>query len=459
MPRQFITRQPRHFSPAVSLAALGIKVHRKRLLDPIRKLVRIAQKTVKDQPFDKLVDVLVTLLSGACGVVEVNTRLRPDPVVQRAWGRERCAEQSVAQQTLDACTEENVEQMQEALDEIFQRHSRSYRHPYEKEWLILDVDLTGMPCGKKAELATKGYFTTKRNRRGRQMGRVLASQYQEVVVDQLYSGTAHLSTSLRELVEAAEKTLALTPEKRRHTLIRMDAGGGTLDEINWLLSRGYGYHGKEFSWKRAEKLAKTVEQWIDDPVIPGRQVGWVTIEPEEYVRPVRRIAGRLRKKNGQWGYAVIISTVEPASVLRLTETAPDADDTALLLAYVRFYDQRGGGVETSFLEDKQGLGITKRNKKRFAAQQMLMLLGTLAHNLLIWARGWLAKDPDSPLRKVGIKRLVRDVLHTSGSVCFNEHHHICEVNLNPAAPWSKALLDPLRSLLASQHVAVNLDKT
>ena len=45
--------------------------------------------------------------------------------------------------------------------------------------------------------------------------------------------------------------------------------------------------------------------------------------------------------------------------------------------------------------DKQGLGITKRNKKRFEAQQMLVQLGALAHNVLVWAREWLA--PLAPL--------------------------------------------------------------
>jgi hypothetical protein len=47
------------------------------------------------------------------------------------------------------------------------------------------------------------------------------------------------------------------------------------------------------------------------------------------------------------------------------------DPVAVLLAYVYFYDPRGGGVETEFKEDKQGLGINKRNKKRFEAQQQL----------------------------------------------------------------------------------------
>ena len=48
------------------------------------------------------------------------------------------------------------------------------------------------------------------------------------------------------------------------------------------------------------------------------------------------------------------------------------------------------GVETEIKEDKQGLGTSKRNKKRFEAQYMLTLLEALAHNILIWTRQWLA---------------------------------------------------------------------
>jgi len=72
-------------------------------------------------------------------------------------------------------------------------------------------------------------------------------------------------------------------------------------------------------------------------------------------------------------------------------------------------------VETSFKEDKQGLGLTKRTKKRFAAHQMVLALGTLAHNVLVWARAWLA--PHVPaLAHDGLRRLVRDVFHMSGLI-------------------------------------------
>ena len=43
-------------------------------------------------------------------------------------------------------------------------------------------------------------------------------------------------------------------------------------------------------------------------------------------------------------------------------------------------------MEIEIKEDKQGLGTTHRNKKRFAAQQMVTQLEALAHNTLVWAR-------------------------------------------------------------------------
>src|SRR5437868_7307450 len=122
------TKTTRHFTGCASLAALGIKLKELDLFGPIRERVRIAQKTVKHTPIDKLYDALISLLAGAHGLVEINTRLRSDVGLQRAFGRTACAEQSVVQETLDACTAENVTQLQQGLDEIFREHSQSFQH-------------------------------------------------------------------------------------------------------------------------------------------------------------------------------------------------------------------------------------------------------------------------------------------------------------------------------------------
>ncbi len=74
--------------------------------------------SVKHSPSDKLYDAFISLLTGAHGLVEINTRLRSDPVLKAAFGRTACAGQSLVQQTLDACTAENVKQMEQAMDMI-----------------------------------------------------------------------------------------------------------------------------------------------------------------------------------------------------------------------------------------------------------------------------------------------------------------------------------------------------
>ena len=119
-----------HSSPCASLAAIGAQLQSLDLFGPIRQTVQIAQKTVKYTPADKLYDAFITILAGAHGLVEVNTRLRADLALQRAFGRSGCAEQSVVQETLDHATAANVTQLEQALTTIYQQHSHAYRHDY-----------------------------------------------------------------------------------------------------------------------------------------------------------------------------------------------------------------------------------------------------------------------------------------------------------------------------------------
>src|SRR5438876_12404197 len=101
----------RRGTPHASLAALGVKLRLIDLLAPVRTGVQIAQRCVKFTPFEKLYDCFIGILAGAHGIVEIEERLRADPALQAAFGRSACAEQSVLQDTLDACTAANVAQM------------------------------------------------------------------------------------------------------------------------------------------------------------------------------------------------------------------------------------------------------------------------------------------------------------------------------------------------------------
>ena len=458
--RESITEPTTTFTPCASLAALGCHLQQMKLFNPLREQVTIGQKTITHTPTDKLYDAFITILAGAHGIVEVNTRLRSEKALQAAFGPSACADQSTIQDTLNAGTAENVSQLMAALTAIYRLHSQGYRHNYQHRRQLLDVDLSGMPCGPKAALATKGYFAKARNRRGRQLGRVLATHYGEVVMDQVFAGTTSLVTALRPLMESAAQVLGLTAPQRQRTIVRVDSGGGSVDDINWVLQQGYQLHTKDYSRQRARKLGQSVTEWLSDPQIADRQVGWVTIPATEYVRDVRRIAVRWPKKNGQWEYAVVISTLTAREVLEETdqEQADVLSHQAVTLAYVRFYDERGGGIETAFRDDKQGLGLTKRSKKRFAAQQMVVLLGTLAHNVIVWARGWLAPHEPS-VRRYGLKRLVRDVFHIGGFLVRNARGRICQIVLNQQAPLVRGLSRSLDVLLRPARIAVNWGQT
>src|SRR3989454_11276049 len=304
--KESTTPPTKQFTSCASLAALGIKLRDLKVFHPIEQTVQIAQKTIKDSPADKLYDAFISLLAGAHGLVEINTRLRADGALQRALGGSRCANQWVVQDPLNACTAENVQQMEQALDTIYRQHSQGYQHDYQASFQVLDVDMSGLPCGPKAAFATKGYFAKQRTRRGRQLGRVLASRYGEIVVDRLFDGKTQLTRALQPLMLAAEETLQLDEDKRRRTIVRVDAGGGSLGDVNWLLARDYLAHGKDYSGQQAKRLAKSVVDWYADPHQPERQFGWVTETTDAYVRPVRRIAVRCRQQDGEFAYGVLL---------------------------------------------------------------------------------------------------------------------------------------------------------
>jgi hypothetical protein len=439
------------------LAALGCKLQALDLFAPVRTLVQIPQKILHYSPTDKLYDAVIALLAGAHGFSEINSRLRADPALQAAFGRAACAEQSVVQDTLDATTPANVTQMEQALDQIYRAHSRGYVHDYLTYAQLLDVDMSGQPCGPKAAFATKGYFARQRNRRGRQVGRVVASHYGEIVLDRLFAGTTQLNLALPSLLLAAEATLELDAARRARTVVRVDAGGGSQGDVNWLLARDYRILIKEYSTVRAMRLAQSVGAWIADPQHPGREVGWVTEPAPEYCRPVQRLAVRCRKGNGQWGYGVLITNLTVAEVQELRDPAGGGEAlVADALAYAYLYDGRGGGAETSFKDDRQGWG--QRYKKRWEAAQMATYLTTLAHNIVIWARAWLVERAPR-LAGYGLKRCLRDVWAVNGRVELSPTGHIQRIILNQAHWLTHHLLAALQAWLPPEQVVITSGET
>ncbi|MEZ4767743.1 MAG: transposase [Caldilineales bacterium] len=111
---------------------------------------------------------------------------------------------------------------------------------------------------------------------------------------------------------------------------------------------------------------------------------------------------------------------------------------------IRRYDDRGA-CETEIQADKMGLKLERRRKKHLVAQEALVLLVDLAHNLLAWTCLWMALP--APLSSFGALRLVEDVFCMPGRLVFSQNR-LVEVQLSQSHPYANAIADGLQHLLA-----------
>ena len=434
-------------TPQAPLCALGEVLRVREVFQPLHDAVDIRQKTVVYSPADKLVFVVLGMLSGAETVSEIQTKVRPDRGLLGAFGYQRCADASVIQQTLDASTEATVASLESALAEV--RLQQCQRHEVSsvgQEPLHVDIDLSALPIGKRAEGAKKGYVAKKRNTYTRQLARLVCGKTQEIFSNQLATSDAVFKTMLGKL----ETVLTLdTTEKRSRVRLRFDAGFGTDANINYALWRGYQLIGKMYTSRRIQKLVATVEDWVSVPTrkgVRGREAGWVK-QPHRYARRTVQVAVRTPKKDGTWSYAVLVST----------------DTTATLKDLLLEYDRRSGAPENSFSQDYQALSLRKYRKAGFIAQQVLLLLAELAH-LMIWMKTWFIEAVRMPSEKTqnahpktiemlqsrGLKRIRRDIL---AIVCF-EGKKVVGIRINPFYPLIQHVSTATKALFQQYGILV-----
>ena len=92
-------------------------------------------------------------------------------------------------ETLEASTEATVASLESALAEV--RLQQCQRHEVSsvgQEPLHVDIDLSALPIGKRAEGAKKGYVAKKRNTYTRQLARLVCGKTQEIFSNQYNSG-------------------------------------------------------------------------------------------------------------------------------------------------------------------------------------------------------------------------------------------------------------------------------
>lgn len=407
------------------LAVLGYCLTRTQFLAPVWADLDLHLKTVDHSVRAKLQDVVLSILASCRSVSQVNTRLRPELALAHAWGRDRLAEQSTLARTLNAFTSTEVAQLRQGSEILFRRESYVLRHDFDQDWLWLDIDLTPLPISKHAESSTKGKFDRK-NRYGRQLARVHAPQYHETLFSRVYPGNQESSPTYRPTIDALDPFLALTTAQKQRTVLRSDAGFGSDANVNYALEAQWQVLTKNKGGRRPPAWAKQVaaEDWL-----PLGKERWVAqaVAPPAYARPCQCLVLYWYTSNGTVKYAVVISSIPSWSM-------PQTVD---------YYDNRGA-CETEIQADKGGLKMERRRKSCLAAQEALILLTDLAHNLLAWVRQWMFAG--TPLADFGTTRLTQDVLELPGRLFFDQER-LAEVQLNELHPHAEEVAMGLQRLL------------
>lgn len=247
--------------------------------------------------------------------------------------------------------------------------------------------------------------------------------YHENLLSLVYPGSAASRDCLKPTLKTLEALLQLTPEQCHRTVLRLDGGFGTDANINWALWRGFQVLTKGYSGKRANAYARTVSSWLT--LRPERRwIGWAS-HPPRYTRITRTAVLSWIDQHNAPQYATLVDSLG-LSLERLAAC----------------YDRRGA-TEVEIRADKSGLALPHRRKKSLAAQEALILMTDLAHNVAAWLRPWMFQD--SPFAGYGPQRIVRDVLSVPGEVIF-EGERCLQFNLDTHHPYAKPLLACMKRL-------------
>jgi hypothetical protein len=186
--------------------------------------VPIAQKAVIRAPHEKLVELLLGLLTGIEYLTDLSEGAAPlvqDAEVAAAWKLHRLADASGVSRTLSACDEQTVAVLESVLDAVGQPFlDRAVGELRQRQaTLVLDADLTGRPVSATSQTFPDAAFGY------RDGGVRLGYQLAEICLHTALFGRQWLSAQhhpgdtvsapcLLDLVQAAERRLGCHPRRR-----------------------------------------------------------------------------------------------------------------------------------------------------------------------------------------------------------------------------------------------------
>src|SRR5262249_42099413 len=145
---------------------------------------------------------------------------------------------------------------------------------------------------------------------------------------------------------------------------------------------GYQIVAKISNHGRVQKLRQSLGPW-QPTSSPGRDMATV-LRPHRFCRTTRQWVMRTPQDKGGYHYAVVVTSLAALD----PPTVADAYDGRAML-------------EATFCQDKQALGLVKRRQRTWEAQQVVLLLARLAHQILLWSKRWLSRVPTTRWRLEG----------------------------------------------------------
>lgn len=253
-----------------------------------------------------------------------------------------------------------------------------------------------------------------------------APQYHETAFSCLFPGKQDSGATYRPVLDTLASTLAFAPEQKQRTVVRSDAGFGSDANVNYALRDDWQVLAKGKGGKRPAAYAAQVADTAWQAVSHER---WLAPAPNPptYVQPTQHFVLRWKTEIGQTKYATLVCSVPDWSMHEV-------------LAH---YDDRGA-CETEIQADKRGLQLERRRKKSLAAQEALILLTDVAHNLLAWTAHWMF--PTGAYAHFGPLRLTQDILALPGRLYF-DRDRLVEVHLNKRHPHAQPVAEALQRLV------------
>lgn len=235
-------------------------------------LGKASRRRTAYRPEQRIAALLAGFAAGLRGVAPGNTWLRPNGAV-RTWLGGRFPDQGTIHRWLDQVSDAQAAAVRHHLHEVSRAHGRFWEVLASSQLLTVDVDGQGVVArGSRFEGTARGYLGDGMDT-GYQRYVCYAAETHEVLDEFLAPGNRTLMSQLPEALAGLNEVIP--PAYRGRTLLRLDAHGGTINNLRAARQAGYHYLCPLQSWAAVRRLRQRVQgrrgAWFEEVDSAGRR--------------------------------------------------------------------------------------------------------------------------------------------------------------------------------------------